>query len=247
MDSSDSDDDLSSRELRRDRSLPAVISPFSQRAVWMQELLLRFEFDRVTKTTYCSCVNGNPSSGLRSSDLCVLLLTTDARIFCRTMNFAIHYTDLIRIAVLAAAILLLLAAVEFARRRFAIPGELLRKSVHILTGVFIAFAPPLFPRAGAVVLIAAVFVLFNALAYARGWLTSVHRTERRSYGTVYYPLSLLVLAALFWNDYPDLVTASIMVMAIGDAAAGIVGESIRRPRLSPSPPTANRSRAVLRC
>jgi uncharacterized protein (TIGR00297 family) len=162
--------------------------------------------------------------------LCVLLRSANARIFCRTMNFAMSNTDLIRIVILVSTILLLLAAVEVVRRRFDIPGEVLRKSVHILTGVLIAFAPPLFPYAGPVVLIATVFVLFNALAYARGWLTSVHRTNRRSYGTVYYPLALLVLAALFWNDYPDLVTASIMVMAIGDAAAGIVGETIRRPR-----------------
>lgn len=145
------------------------------------------------------------------------------------MDFTILDTEFIRIAGLTAAILLLLAAVEFMRKRFSIPVEILRKSVHILTGVLIAFAPPLFPRAETVVLIAAIFVLFNALAYTFGWLTAVHHAQRRSYGTVYYPLSLLVLAFLFWNDYPDLVTASILVMAIGDAAAGIVGESIRRP------------------
>ncbi|MCZ7557425.1 MAG: DUF92 domain-containing protein [Bacteroidia bacterium] len=145
------------------------------------------------------------------------------------MDFPILDTELIRIASLSAAILLLLAAVELMRRRFRIPVEIIRKSVHILTGVLIAFAPPLFPRGEPVVFIASIFVLFNALAYARGWLTAVHHTQRRSYGTVYYPLSLLVLAALFWDEYPDLVIASIMVMAIGDAAAGIVGESMRRP------------------
>ena len=128
---------------------------------------------------------------------------------------------------LAAAILALLVAGEVARRRFGWPDEVTRKTVHIATGVLIFLAPPLFPRSGAVVLIAALFVTVNAAAYSRGWLSAVHHTTRRSFGTVYYPLALLLLAIPFWDHYPDLVVAAVLVMAIGDGAAGIVGESIR--------------------
>ncbi|MBR9975080.1 MAG: DUF92 domain-containing protein [Bacteroidetes bacterium] len=132
---------------------------------------------------------------------------------------------------LAAAILVLLGASEFARRRFGWPDEVTRKTVHIVTGVLIFLAPPFFPRSGVVVLIAALFITINAAAYSRGWLSAVHHTNRRSFGTVYYPLALLLLAIPFWDNYPDLVVASILVMAIGDGAAGIVGENIQHPRL----------------
>jgi uncharacterized protein (TIGR00297 family) len=106
-----------------------------------------------------------------------------------------------------------------------------RKAVHVGTGVLIFFAPPFFPRAEAVILIAALFVAVNTAAYARGWLTAVHHTNRQSFGTVYYPLALLLLAAAFWDRYPDLVVAAVMVMAIGDAAAGIVGQTVKKPLL----------------
>lgn len=138
--------------------------------------------------------------------------------------------DILYLGVLSAAILGLLVATEIARRRFGWPDEVTRKTVHVATGVLIFFAPPFFPRAEAVVFIAALFVAVNAAAYARGWLSAVHHTTRRSFGTVYYPLALLLLAVPFWNDMPDLVVASILVMAVGDGAAGIVGESVRRPR-----------------
>lgn len=138
--------------------------------------------------------------------------------------------DLLYLGVLASAILMLLALSEAARRRFGWPDEVTRKTVHVATGVVIFFAPPFFPRAGAVILIAALFVAVNTAAYARGWLKAVHHTERKSFGTVYYPFALLLLAAPFWSGHPDLVVAAIMVMAIGDAAAGITGESIRNPK-----------------
>ena len=138
--------------------------------------------------------------------------------------------DILFIGILSAAIIGLLVATEIARRRFGWPDEVTRKTVHIATGVLIFFAPPFFPRAGAVILIAAMFAAANAAAYARGWLSAVHHTTRRSFGTVYYPLALLLLAIPFWNDLPALVVASILVMAVGDGAAGIVGESVRRHR-----------------
>jgi uncharacterized protein (TIGR00297 family) len=105
----------------------------------------------------------------------------------------------------------------------------MRKTVHIGTGLLVFFAQPFFPRAGAVLLISFFFVVFNTFAYLRGWLKAVHHTPRASHGTVYYPLALLLLAAVFWNTHPDLVVASIMVMAIGDAAAGIVGTHVANP------------------
>ncbi len=140
-------------------------------------------------------------------------------------------TDLLRLAILSLVILALLLLSEAARRLFAWPDEVTRKTVHVATGIVIFFAPPFFPRAGAVILIASLFVLLNSAAYAVGWLKAVHHSKRKSFGTVYYPLALLLLAVPFWNTHPDLVVAAITVMAIGDAAAGIVGESIRAPMM----------------
>ena len=140
-------------------------------------------------------------------------------------------TDLIRLGVLGVSIAALLLLTELLRRRMGWPDEVTRKIVHVATGVVIFFAPAFFPRAGAVILIAAVFVAVNAAAYARGWLRAVHHSPRESYGTVYYPLALLLLAVPLWDSASGLVVTGVLVMALGDGAAGIVGESLRAPRM----------------
>ncbi|MBN1447754.1 MAG: DUF92 domain-containing protein [Bacteroidetes bacterium] len=145
------------------------------------------------------------------------------------MDVTLTVDDLLRLAVLFGTILALLGVSEILRRRLGLADEFTRKFVHIATGAVIFIAPPFFANAGPVVLIAAVFVLLNALAYTLGVLKAVHHTTRPSFGTVYYPLALLLIALPFWNTHPDIVVAAIMVMAVGDAAAGITGESLRHP------------------
>ncbi|MDT8323902.1 MAG: DUF92 domain-containing protein [Bacteroidota bacterium] len=139
-------------------------------------------------------------------------------------------TDLLRLGAVCVSIAALLLLSEMLRKRMGWPDEVTRKSVHIITGILIFFAPSFFPRSGAVVFIAALFVAVNAVAYARGWLRAMHHGPRKSFGTVYYPLALLLLALPLWDHAPDLVVAAILVMALGDGAAGIVGETARQPR-----------------
>ncbi len=134
------------------------------------------------------------------------------------------------LAGITLTILTLLGASEAARRGFGLSAEFSRKSVHIATGIVIFLAPFFITRAAPVVLIAAVFTLANLAAYVRGWLPAVHHTPRRSYGTVYYPLALLILALLLWDEAADIVAASMLVLALGDGAAGITGELVRAPR-----------------
>ncbi|MBI5646846.1 MAG: DUF92 domain-containing protein [Ignavibacteriae bacterium] len=134
------------------------------------------------------------------------------------------------LAILAGSILALLALVELLHKRFGFAPEIARKSVHIGTGILIAFGPGLFTRALPIVLLSLVFILVNTAAYHFGVLRAVHHSQRRSFGTVYYPAALLGLALLFWESRPDIVVAAMLVLALGDGAAAAVGESIRRPR-----------------
>lgn len=134
------------------------------------------------------------------------------------------------LAVITLAVVALLGASELARRRLELPAEFSRKVVHVGTGVVIFFAPMWIDTTAPVLLVAVVFTLANIAAYARGWLPAVHHTTRRSYGTVYYPLALAILAPLLWHDAPEIVAAAMLVLAVGDGAAGIVGELARAPR-----------------
>jgi uncharacterized protein (TIGR00297 family) len=127
---------------------------------------------------------------------------------------------------LFVAIGLFISAAEFLRKRFNGSPEITRKLVHILTGLLIFFAPDLFTSGIPAIALAIVFIAVNYAAIRFGLLKGMHGTNRRSYGTVYYPLSFLILVLLFWDSAPFIISVSILILAFGDAAAAIVGENL---------------------
>ncbi len=120
---------------------------------------------------------------------------------------------------------------EFIRKKLNWSPEVTRKLVHIATGVLIFFAPRLFSSGIPAILLGLVFSLVNFAAVRFGLLKGIHGTNRRSYGTVYYPLSFLILVLLFWDSVPQIISISILVLALSDAAAAIVGENLAAPHL----------------
>jgi uncharacterized protein (TIGR00297 family) len=120
-------------------------------------------------------------------------------------------------------------AAELIRKKMQWSPEVTRKSVHIAVGVLIYFAPQLFTSGIPAMLLAIIFSLSNLIAIKMGLLKGMHGTNRRSYGTVYYPLSFLILVILLWNSYSAIISIAILILALGDAGAAIVGEDLQHP------------------
>lgn len=120
---------------------------------------------------------------------------------------------------------------EFIRKNLNWSPEVTRKLVHIATGTLFFFTPRLFSSGIPAILLGLVFSLGNFAAVRFGLLKGTHGTNRRSYGTIYYPLSFLILALLFWESAPQIISISILVPAFSDAAAAIVGENLAAPHL----------------
>ncbi|EDY37892.1 dolichol kinase [Cyanobium sp. PCC 7001] len=125
------------------------------------------------------------------------------------------------LAVLAAAAIRL-------RRRWdaeANPGrrEWSRKLVHIGTGLVVPIAWGMgiareiaLPAATLVTLLAAVNHRFRVLP-------AVEDVGRHSYGTVAYGAAITVLLWACWPDHAATATAGVLVMAVGDGLAGLLG------------------------
>jgi len=150
------------------------------------------------------------------------------------MNFShlfepVPTRDWLIIAGLFAGIVILIALSEILRRWMNWSEEFNRKLVHILVGLLMFFIPILLQTSLPMVLIAAFFTVSNFIALQKGLLKGMHGA-RHSYGTVYYPLSFLILVLLCWPNHVIIIIASMMVLALGDAAAAIAGESISHPR-----------------
>ncbi len=134
-----------------------------------------------------------------------------------------------RFALILAGLGSVVGVGEFIRKRLGWKAEVTRKFVHVSVGVLIFFAPSLFTAALLPMLLAATFIAVDLVAVRKGLLVGMHGTARYSYGTVFYPFSFLVLIVLFWYDAPEIVSLGMASLALGDAAAAIVGESLPAP------------------
>ncbi len=138
-----------------------------------------------------------------------------------------------RQAVGVAAVVIWLALVVLlalqVRDRWPRQPEWSRKVLHIGTGpvVLIAWALAIdrwiaLPAAGLV-------TLLTALNHRYRLLPAIEDVGRHSYGTMACGASITVLLALFWPEQPEAVVAGVMVMALGDGLAGLLGASIASP------------------
>jgi uncharacterized protein (TIGR00297 family) len=124
-----------------------------------------------------------------------------------------------------------IVAAELVRKALHWSPEVTRKLVHISTGVLIFFAPRIFDSGIPAILLAVIFISVNFAAIEFGLLKGIHGTNRHSYGTVYYPLSFLILVLLCWDTIPQIISISMLVLGLSDAAAAIVGENLPSPHV----------------
>lgn len=119
---------------------------------------------------------------------------------------------------------------EILRKAFRLRPEFTRKFIHVGVGFwgFVAYwtlgwwhvlIPP------------ASFVLINLLSYKVTLFKAMEIEDKSNLGTVYYPISLCVLLALFWpGGRYEAALIGMLVMALGDGFASVVGEKWGRHR-----------------
>ncbi len=131
---------------------------------------------------------------------------------------------------LGVALLLLAALIflsELVRKYFRWTGEVTRKIVHTGTGILIFFACRELESGLPLILTGLFFTVFNFLCVQFNWFTGMHSTDRHTFGTVYYPLAFTLLVMLAWESYRLIIAGSMLVLAVGDALAALVGQKVR--------------------
>lgn len=105
--------------------------------------------------------------------------------------------------------------------------EVTRKFVHIATGIVVFFTPYIFRTNIPLIVLAGIFTVINAISLKAEAFKGMHETERTTYGTVFYPISIILMAILFWNSYPQILQIGTLILALSDAFAAIVGGNIK--------------------
>lgn len=115
------------------------------------------------------------------------------------------------------------------RQRWNAHGEWSRKLVHIGGGAVVPLAWLFGIERWLAIPAAAVITLLALLNHRRRLLPAIEDVGRSSYGTVAYGASITLLLLLFWPQRPDAVCAGVLVMAVADGLAGLLGPRIPSP------------------
>jgi phytol kinase len=119
---------------------------------------------------------------------------------------------------------LLVAIAEGTSRLIKDDPELTRKIVHIGSGNVILLAWWLQIETWVIIAAAIIAAIIALISYVTPILPSINSVGRKSLGTLFYAISIGVLAYLFWDDFPQYTAIGILIMAWGDGMAAIIGQ-----------------------
>ena len=125
---------------------------------------------------------------------------------------------------------MVIAGAVLCRRLRPNQRELSRKIVHIGTGAVVPLAW-FFQIPFVVALpVAAVITVVTTINHQWRFIPAVEDVDRNSYGTIAYGIAITTLLLLFWPTRADAVSAGVLVMALGDGLAGLIGRNVASPK-----------------
>jgi len=106
-------------------------------------------------------------------------------------------------------------------------SDFTRKFIHIGVGMYSVLAVLLFDRWEWAVIPPAAFIVINFLDWKFGLVQAMTSSDRSNLGTIYFPISFVIIIWLFW-DRPGLLVGSLMPLTWGDALAAVMGRRYGR-------------------
>ncbi len=105
--------------------------------------------------------------------------------------------------------------------------EALRKIIHIGIGPLIPLAKFLDVNQTSALCFTGIVSLLTFINYQSKLFPTIEDVDRKSYGTLFYCLSLFILIYLYWNKDPTSLFAGFFIMTFGDGFAGLIGKNFQ--------------------
>lgn len=107
--------------------------------------------------------------------------------------------------------------------------EASRKFIHIMLGNWWFIAMYFFTNVWFAIFVPITFVIINYVSYKQDLIKVMEREKQDGLGTVYYAISLLILAIVFFGIYQKPILGLIpnLIMAYGDGFAAVIGKWIK--------------------
>ena len=104
--------------------------------------------------------------------------------------------------------------------------EIVRKIIHIGIGPLIPISQILDINQNSALIFTGIVSLMVFINYTYKLFPTIEDVERKSYGTLFYCLSLFILIYLFWDKDPYALISGFFIMTFGDGLAGLIGKSL---------------------
>ena len=105
--------------------------------------------------------------------------------------------------------------------------EIVRKIIHIGIGPLIPIAQFLKINQNSALIFTGIVSLIVFIIYNYKLFPTIEDVERKSYGTLFYCLSLFILIYLIWDKDPYALISGFFIMTFGDGLAGLIGKSFQ--------------------
>ena len=107
--------------------------------------------------------------------------------------------------------------------------EASRKFIHIMLGNWWFIAMYFFTNVWFAIFVPITFVIINYVSYKQDLIKVMERKNQDGLGTVYYAVSLFILAIVSFGIYQKPILGLIpnLIMAYGDGFAAVVGKCIK--------------------
>jgi len=105
--------------------------------------------------------------------------------------------------------------------------EIARKIIHIGIGPLIPIAQFLKIDQNSALIFTGIVSLMVFINYIYKLFPTIEDVDRKSYGTLFYCLSLFILIYLFWDKDPYALITGFFIMTFGDGLAGLIGRSFK--------------------
>jgi len=114
----------------------------------------------------------------------------------------------------------------FYKKLYKDSRETVRKIIHIGIGPLLPIAKFLEINQNSALVFTGIISLIVLLNYIYKLFPTIEDVERKSYGTLFYCLSLFILIYLFWDKDPYALITGFFIMTFGDGLAGLIGKSV---------------------
>ncbi|MEI7522426.1 MAG: hypothetical protein WCJ86_03080 [Candidatus Saccharibacteria bacterium] len=112
--------------------------------------------------------------------------------------------------------------IELITRKSKLNKEISRKIAHILAGTSASLLP-LFMDFQQIMVLSLLFLPVMFVSKRKNIFSSIHEVSRRTFGELYFPVSIFLTALLFRNN--QLFMYGVLVMALSDGFASVFGQS----------------------